>query len=244
MPVFENVPAKFMFSKAFVSLEEQDLLIFDKKMTLLKRIDLEAFFGARARAIDSEISFVLCSTLDEYRFERAGFESGSVLIHFHIRDKEKVDVLKEHIDALTESNRLNNPYELEVFTSSASLHLAGGTLTIQRRKGFLVETKTGEKVIPIGDIVGISMTKSRLLEPASMCIQAELPHIIYFSNDQEQEFFAFRDEILRRKSVNSQKSVAGRSVSEEIAKLKDLLDLGALTQVEFDAAKTKLLGQL
>jgi hypothetical protein len=145
---------------------------------------------------------------------------------------------------LTEANRLKNPYELEVFASSASLHLAGGTLTIQRRKGFIVETKTGDKVIPIDDIVGISMTKSRLLEPASMCIQAEVPHIIYFANDQEREFLAFRDEVLRRKSQGGSKPAAGRSVSEEIANLKDLLDLGALTQDEFDAAKTKLLGKL
>ena len=244
IPEFHNVPAKVWQGKVFVSIDQQELLILDKKRLPLKRINLENFFGARIVEVDSEISFQLCSTLDEHRFERAAFVAGSELIYFHVREKEKVWALKEYVDALTEANRLKNPYELEVFTSSASLHLAGETLTIQRRKGFFVETKTGDIVIPIDDIVGMSMTKSRLLEAASICIQAEVPHIIYFSNDQEQEILAFRDEILSRKSQGSQKPVPGRPISEEIAKLKELLDLGALTQDEFDKAKTKLLEQL
>lgn len=78
-------------------------------------------------------------------------------------------------------------------------------------------------------------------------LQMELhkaPNVVTFDKKHTDEFFRLKEYIEEHQSVSVSMPSAAPQVSnaDEIAKYKQLLDMGAISQEEFDAKKKQLLG--
>lgn len=90
-------------------------------------------------------------------------------------------------------------------------------------------------VSPISDREKNSMMQTELVRA---------PNAVTFNRKHTEEFFELKKRIeeLQAKAAGASSSTAQISSADEIAKYKQLLDAGAITQEEYDAKKKQLLG--
>lgn len=131
-------------------------------------------------------------------------------------------------------------------------------------KALLITKGRKEEVIPISSIQSFSVKIPRFLSLGTISFKtaqaasggmrlgfgfsaaAGVERNFYFSTDQEQSAIMLRDFVVGGGSSDdeTQRKVEAPapSAADEIKKYKELLDMGAITQDEFDAKKKQLLG--
>jgi len=130
-------------------------------------------------------------------------------------------------------------------------------------KSLLISKGRKEEVIPISSIQSFSVKIPRFLSLGTISFKtaqaatggvrlgfgfsaaAGVERNFYFSTDQEESAIKLRDFVIGGGAPDDEvRSVAppAASPADEIKKYKELLDMGAITQDEFDAKKKQLLG--
>ena len=131
-------------------------------------------------------------------------------------------------------------------------------------KALLISKRRKEEVVPISSIQSFSVKLPRLFDLGTITFKTAqaasggvhlgfgvsaasgVERNFYFSEDQKESAFLLRDFIIGGGTFNDESptknSSAAPSVADEIKKFKELLDMGAITQAEFDAKKKQLLG--
>ena len=131
-------------------------------------------------------------------------------------------------------------------------------------KALLIKKGRKEEVVPISNIQSFSVKIPRVLSLGTITFKtaqaasggvhigfgfsaaAGVERNFYFSTDQEDSAIMLRDYVMSGGASNEEKTNRGNgeivSVADEIRKFKELLDMGAISQSEFDAKKKQLLG--
>jgi hypothetical protein len=152
---------------------------------------------------------------------------------------------------------------IEATSSAATVRFDGQAVTIDRPKAGFVDR--GTRTIPIGQITAIQWkaptalrggylkfliagTQERQYNRSSMFMADVLkdPDAVLVGNRNKAAFEALRAAI--EQAISQQQAgypqpapAAGGSLADELAKLQQLVQMGALTPAEFEQAKARLL---
>jgi uncharacterized protein DUF4429/putative oligomerization/nucleic acid binding protein len=150
--------------------------------------------------------------------------------------------------------------ELQAKGSNGQLDIDGGFVVI-RRKGasaVLLHGFKGDKRIPISSVTAVQFKNAGITvgylqlsmiggqeSKAGVFAATSDENTVTFTKKQQASFEAIRDHIEARiseRSAGSTMSGSSVSVADELKKLAELRDSGILTNEEFDAQKSHLLG--
>lgn len=134
-------------------------------------------------------------------------------------------------------------------------------IVIERRgfSGFMSSGLAGEKTIPMESIVSVQFKEGSMLlngfiqfgvlggneatKGLSKAVQDENTVILKkSSNNEVRQIKEYIEEIVLNRSKNSGVVLQQNSPAEELKKFKELLDMNVISQEEFDAKKSQILG--
>ena len=138
----------------------------------------------------------------------------------------------------------------------------GNSLLITRKGGmaFISQGIKGEKKIPIGNVTSVQFKSANMLtngyiqfatsssESRGGILDATKDeNSIMFTKNMQAEFETLRSAV--EDAIEAHSSARGGQATAEspldaLKKLKELLDLGVITQAEFDAKKENLMGKI
>lgn len=144
---------------------------------------------------------------------------------------------------------------------NGQIEFDGGSVTIVRKGAMALMSQglKGDKRIPVGAITSVQFKDANMLtngyiqfatgageSGGGILAAGSDENSVVFKASQKSEFTELRTAIeaamTASRQVNSQPQA--ESPLDGIKKLKELLDLGAISQDEFESEKTKLMGQL
>lgn len=154
------------------------------------------------------------------------FGSGVVVIDDVNRLISFGDIRRGSVESLVYKYDEIDGYECEVGGKTTIIKRRGGTT------GTIIEDMVGKEIVPAG---GTTVVRVHLATSSGKIQEIVTP--------PPSEIIPFLDECLAvPKNVAQSKEHTGISVADEILKFKNLLDVGIITQEEFETKKKELLG--
>jgi hypothetical protein len=147
--------------------------------------------------------------------------------------------------------------------ANGELKFDGDVVTVEKSR-MLRETLTdnymqGVKTVRVEDLTSVSFQPVRfgLQGYIQLCVVGVTPprehremmrdlNTVFFEKRQQPEFESLEQSLNKaiKEQVGRKAPVASSSPLDELKKLKDLLDSGVISQLEFEAMKTKIMDRL
>jgi hypothetical protein len=145
--------------------------------------------------------------------------------------------------------------------NNGQVEFDGNSLLITRKglSAFLSQGMKGEKRIPVGNVTSVQFKSANMLtngfiqfatasseSRGGMFDATKDENSVMFAKNMQADFEKLRTAVEDAMEAHSKAKggqVAAESPLDALKKLKELLDLGVITQAEFDAKKENIMGK-